>query len=257
MRSYGMPNSRWVSISSRPLLTSDAEFSVFIGPIDQVGCAPACSGVDVLEALGGPAAERAARRGQHDLGHLVGGAAPQALGDRRVLGVDGHELARFRGLKHQRSASDQRFLVRQGQPGAGGQCGQCRLQAKGSDERIEHDIGLGVLHERSGGVRARIGDVTHLLGGIGVGDGDVGDAGFGALSGQQIGVAAACGEADHLEAVRVGGDDVQRLGADRPGTAEDQHAQPVAHRSIVPLSGEQTETRMNPNWAIRVCSPEK
>ena len=45
MRSYGMPNSRWVSISSRPLLTSDAEFSVFIGPIDQVGWAPACSGV--------------------------------------------------------------------------------------------------------------------------------------------------------------------------------------------------------------------
>ena len=45
MRSYGMPNSRCASMSSSPLLTSDAEFKVFIGPIDQVGCAPACSGV--------------------------------------------------------------------------------------------------------------------------------------------------------------------------------------------------------------------
>ncbi|CKS91125.1 Uncharacterised protein [Mycobacterium tuberculosis] len=32
-------------MTSSPLLTSDAEFSVFIGPIDHVGCAPACSGV--------------------------------------------------------------------------------------------------------------------------------------------------------------------------------------------------------------------
>src|SRR3981189_3489910 len=48
MRSYPMANNRWVSMSSRPLLTSDAEFSVFIGPIDQVGCAPACSGVTCL-----------------------------------------------------------------------------------------------------------------------------------------------------------------------------------------------------------------
>src|SRR5580704_15998226 len=45
MLPYGMPNNRCASISSSPLLTSDAEFSVFIGPIDQVGCAPACSGV--------------------------------------------------------------------------------------------------------------------------------------------------------------------------------------------------------------------
>src|ERR1700761_2293650 len=45
MRRYGMPKSRWASISSSPLLTSDAEFRVFIGPIDQVGWAPAWSGV--------------------------------------------------------------------------------------------------------------------------------------------------------------------------------------------------------------------
>src|SRR6201997_4428708 len=38
MWSYGTPNSRCVSMSSSPLFTSDAEFSVFIGPIDHVGC---------------------------------------------------------------------------------------------------------------------------------------------------------------------------------------------------------------------------
>lgn len=31
-------------MSSSPLLTSEAEFSVFIGPIDHVGWAPACQG---------------------------------------------------------------------------------------------------------------------------------------------------------------------------------------------------------------------
>src|SRR6478752_347566 len=45
-----MPNNRCVSITSRPLLTSDAEFSVFIGPIDQVGWVPACAGVTVSSA---------------------------------------------------------------------------------------------------------------------------------------------------------------------------------------------------------------
>ena len=75
-------------------------------------------GGDVFESVGGPAAERAARRGEHDLGHLVGGAAAQALGHRRVLGVDGHDLARLGRLEHQRTARDQRFLVGQRQPGA-------------------------------------------------------------------------------------------------------------------------------------------
>ena len=60
-----------------------------------------------------------------------------------------------------------------------------------------------------------------------IGDRDVGDAGLRALAGQQVGVAAARGEPDDLEAVGVGGDDVERLGADRSGAAQDQHAQPV------------------------------
>src|SRR5699024_12850207 len=37
--------SKVASMSSSPLLTKVAEFNVFICPIDQVGCAAACSGV--------------------------------------------------------------------------------------------------------------------------------------------------------------------------------------------------------------------
>ena len=45
IRSIGIPKSRWASITSRPLLTRVAEFSVTTGPIAHVGCASACSGV--------------------------------------------------------------------------------------------------------------------------------------------------------------------------------------------------------------------
>src|SRR5215467_7500229 len=40
-----IPNSRWASITSRPLLTSVAELTVMTGPMFQVGWASACSGV--------------------------------------------------------------------------------------------------------------------------------------------------------------------------------------------------------------------
>ena len=71
-----------------------------------------------------------------------------------------------------------------------------------------------------------------------VGDGDVGHPGGGPLGGQHVDIAAAGGQADQLEAVRVGRDDVQRLRADRPGTAEDQDLQTlVGHRTIVPRVG--------------------
>ena len=45
IRSYGMPNSRWASISSRPLLISVAELSVTTGPMSHVGWASASATV--------------------------------------------------------------------------------------------------------------------------------------------------------------------------------------------------------------------
>ena len=45
IRSYGVPNRWWASISSRPLFISVAESIVILPPIAQVGCASACSTV--------------------------------------------------------------------------------------------------------------------------------------------------------------------------------------------------------------------
>ena len=213
--------------------------------MDQVGCAPACSGLTSSSLSAVAAAERPARRGQHDLGHLVGGAAAQALRHRGVLGVDGHDLARLGGLEHQRAARDQRLLVGQGETGAGGERRQRGLQPQRADQGVEHHVGLGVLDQPGDGVGPGIGDVADLGGRGVVGDGDVRHARLGALLGEQAGIAAARRQPDDLEAVRVGGDDVQRLGADRAGAAENQHSDTAdprvasllpadAHRPIVP-----------------------
>src|SRR4051812_3756095 len=45
MRSYGMPNRWWASMSSRPLFISVAESMVILPPIAHVGCLSACSTV--------------------------------------------------------------------------------------------------------------------------------------------------------------------------------------------------------------------
>ncbi len=62
-----------------------------------------------------------------------------------------------------------------------------------------------------------------VLGGAGPGDGDDRHVERDRLLGQEPRVAAAGGEADDLEAVGVGGDHLERLGADRAGRAEDDH----------------------------------
>src|SRR5450631_3486225 len=50
MRSKGMSNSRWASMTSSPLLTSVAELVVITGPMAQVGWARACRGVTASRA---------------------------------------------------------------------------------------------------------------------------------------------------------------------------------------------------------------
>ena len=185
MRSYGMPNSRCVSMSSRPLLTSDAEFSVFIGPMTRSGGRRPVPGVTRLELGGRPAAERPAGGGQHQLGDLLGGAAAQALGQRGVFGVHRHDLTRPRRPQHQRTTGDQRFLVGQRQPGAGRQRGQGRSQAQRPDQRVEDDVGFGVLAPVGSPLRVRGRRRRRPVGGALVGDGDIGDPGLGALPQQQ------------------------------------------------------------------------
>ena len=67
----GTSNSRCASITSRPLLTSVAELIVTTGPMSQVGCASACSGVTSCSSVAAPAPERPAAGGEHQPAHLV------------------------------------------------------------------------------------------------------------------------------------------------------------------------------------------
>ena len=67
-----------------------------------------------------------------------------------------------------------------------------------------------------------VGDVADGLRSALVGDGEVGHPGLGALLCQQVRVTAPGGQPDQLEAVGVGGDDLERLGADGAGTAQHQ-----------------------------------
>ena len=245
MRSYGMPNSRCVSISSRPLLTSDAEFSVFIGPIDQVGCAPACSGVTCSRS-----AAAQPRNGPPEAVSTRLATSSAVPPRRHCASAECSESTgtiwpgfAARSTNGPPAISDSLFARANRAPLASAASVGC--QAQGADQRIEHDVGFGVLHERRGGIRARVGDLTHLLGGSWIGDGDVGHAGFRALAGQQVGIAAAGGQAHHLEAVRVGGDHLQRLGADRTGAAQHQDAETVsccAHCPIVRQPGPSPES---------------
>ena len=142
-----MPNSRWVSISSRPLLTSDAEFSVFIGPIDHVGCAPACSGLtsssrSAVQPRNGPpdavSTILATSSGVPPLRHWAIAECSESTGT---------IWPGFAALQHQRppAISDSLLANASRAPLARR---QCRLQAQRADERVEDDVGLGVLHQR-------------------------------------------------------------------------------------------------------------
>ena len=84
------------------------------------------------------------------------------LPDRRVLGVDGHDLAAARGarLGDDRAGRDQALLVREREPLAGFERGERRGQPGEADDRVEHDVGVGMrgeLGEHVGVVGARRG----------------------------------------------------------------------------------------------------
>ena len=89
-----MSKSRCASITSRLLFTIVAELIVTTGPIAQVGCASAWSGVTSCSESrlrprnGPPLAVTTSRRTS------VGATAAQGLREGGVLGVDGHDLPR-------------------------------------------------------------------------------------------------------------------------------------------------------------------
>ena len=154
MRSYSTSKSRCASMTSRPLFTSVAEFVVTTRPMSHVGCASASAGVTVGELVAAAAAERPARRGEHEAAHLVVGARAQRLRDRRVLGVDGHDLARAREAGHEVAADDERLLVGERERGAALERRERRRQADRPGDAVQHDVGVDVAHELHGLVDA-------------------------------------------------------------------------------------------------------
>ncbi|SKS36694.1 Uncharacterised protein [Mycobacteroides abscessus subsp. abscessus] len=141
-----------------------------------------------------------------------------------MFGVDRHDLPGSGSLGDKRPTGHQGFLIGQGQSGSRLQRGQGRPQAEGADQRVEDHIGLGVLHQLGDGIRpAQNGDVEPRGGAL-VCHRDIGDPGFGDLLAQQLYVAPTGGQTNHFKALRVGGDDLKRLGTDRPGTAEKKDA---------------------------------
>ena len=86
--------------------------------------------------------------------------ARKALPHRGVLGVDGHDLAAARRarLGDDRARGDEALLVGEREALAGFQRAERRGQAGEADDRVEHDVGVGVrgeLGERLGVVEAR------------------------------------------------------------------------------------------------------
>ena len=227
MSSTGTSNSRCASMSSRPLFMRVEELMVTTGPIDQVGCASACWGVTVLTSSCGPAPERAARRGEDEATDLGVRAAAQSLRDGRVLGVDRHDLVRAlpRGV-HERAADHQRLLVGQRERAAGPQRRERRSQTDRPGDAVEHDVGAAAGQlawppaDRRGS-RPRGSDSRRRASARGSATATTCDAQRASLPGQQVDVTAARAEPDDGEPVGVAADDVDGLGADRSGGAEE------------------------------------
>ena len=79
----------------------------------------------------------------------------------------------------------------------------------------------------------------------------------GALLQQRLQMRATGGQPDHLEAVGIGGDDLQGLSADGAGAAQHQHAQAavgVRHQPIVPRPA---SIPSNPRHGQRPTSGER
>ena len=91
-----------------------------------------------------PSAERAAGRGQHEPVHLVGPPAAQALGQRGVLGVDGHDLPGRGGRRHQRAArrpATPCWPARASAPAAS--AASVGPEADRAGDAVEHHVGAG------------------------------------------------------------------------------------------------------------------
>ena len=174
------------------------------------------------------AAERPARRGDDEALQRVARLGPQALLQRRVLGVDRQEApaAAPQRVEHQRAAGDEALLVREREVRPALQRREAGLQPGGADDRVEHDVGPCRPHELGRTLRplvhVALEDRARPRGGGRVAERDV-------LRPVRVRgrherlVLAARGQRDDLEAGVAGGD-VECLGTDGAGSPEDRDA---------------------------------
>ena len=208
---------------------------------------------DVGELVGGAAAERAAAGGEDQPGDLVAGAAAQALGQRRVLGVDRHELARARRrpvTSAPPAISDSLLASATVRPASS--AASVGPQADRAGDAVEDDVGRaggellggpgagqdlrqGVLALRPAALRRRgVEGQLQVLRGGGPGDGDGADAERQRLLGEQGDVPAAGGQPGDPQPVGVLRGDGDRLPADRAGEPSSVTSRGELRRCILP-----------------------
>jgi hypothetical protein len=193
---------------------------------------------DVGELVTRTAAERTAAGGDEQASDVLDALASQGLRERGVLAVDRHDLAGLGRVGDELAADDERLLVGERERGSRVEGGERGLETDRSRHPVEDDVTrrarrldgclrtghqprdpvvtLGVAASLSLGVereldilrRARLGDCHQR------------DLMLERLPGQQRRIVATGRQRDDLEAVGVGGNDLEGLGADRPRRTE-------------------------------------
>ncbi len=142
MRSYGTPKRKCASITSRPLLASVAESIVIFGPIDQVGCARASSGVTlaswsaVRPRNGPPLAVRTMLSGSPWSAHWKSAECSLSTG------ISAPASARA-GRERELAGGDEALLVRERERDAVLERPHRRDQPGEAHDRVQDDVGLG------------------------------------------------------------------------------------------------------------------
>ena len=176
-----------------------------------------------------PAAEWAAGGGEHNAINLSSRPGAQALGHGGVFRVDGDDLAGGGGFGDKRAPGDEGFFIGKGEGSTDFDGGHGGGEPEGSDQRVEDGIAGDGFHQVGGGGGAGA-DGTAEGGGdsfgrLGVGDGNVVGVepqGLGLVD-DELGVSAGGRDSDDVEFVGVVGDDLECLGANGSGAAEDNY----------------------------------
>ncbi len=228
-------------MTSSPLLASVAESIVIFAPIDQVGCFSACSGVTadssafVASRNGPPEAVRmraATSSMDSPTRHCQMAECSESIGRSHASGL-AIRVARVRrrarrgertGQRHDEvTAGDKRLLVGRGHDLPGPQSGEDRAKADDPAGADHHEIDVGTGREGLEGVGAadafRVDRQVQAGEGIRIVKGDGCRPEPGRLLGEQRAIGTGR-ERDHAERVRVSGQDVDGLAADRSGRAD-------------------------------------